>query len=409
MTMTDMSQNLVYPNEKKLFFIAAIFATIFWLVLIVGTLGIALIYLLFIFIFYLFAQSGFVSMLKGNGVKISKTQYPDLYQRLLECCQKVGVNEVPEMYLLRTDFFNALAARFLGRNFIVLFTDVVDALSDRPDAVDFYIGHELGHIHRKHLLWGPFLFPALVLPLLGAGYRRAEEYTCDRYGTACCKTEEDVKFAIAAISAGDTRWKSLDAQSYVNQVKLTGGFWMSFHELTGDYPWLTKRMTSALAFLRGKDVTFPRRSLFAWFLAMFVPRFGFGGGGSLIIFIAIIGILAAIAIPAYNDYTIRAELAQALTQSAGLRSQVEDYVIERNEWPATLADLGYSVDSLPAPEMSRVVGYGIYEGGVIGIETSIGSDSGYVVFEPYVENDTIQWTCYGQDVADKHLPMMCRE
>jgi Zn-dependent protease with chaperone function len=219
--------NLVYGKEKVLFGIAALIALVLWLALIGVTFGVALIYVLMIFIFYLFAQSGFISYLKGNGVKVTADQFPDLHARLKKCCQQVGVEKIPDMYLLRTDFFNALAARFLGRNFIVLFTDVVDALNDRPDAVDFYIGHELGHIHRKHLLWGPFLFPALVLPLLGAAYRRAEEYTCDRYGAACCETEEDVIFALAAITAGDTRWKQLNAESYVNQVKDTSGFWMA--------------------------------------------------------------------------------------------------------------------------------------------------------------------------------------
>ena len=403
--------NLVYGKEKPLFIIAAVIAAIFWAALIGFTYGIALIYVLLIFIFYLFAQSGFISYLKGNGVKVTAEQYPDLDSRLRQCCQKVGVDKAPDMYLLRTDFFNALAARFLGRNFIVLFTDVVDALQERPDAVDFYIGHELGHIHRKHLLWGPFLMPALVLPLLGAAYRRAEEYTCDRYGAACCNTEEDVTVALAAITAGDTRWQQLNVPGFVNQVADTKGFWMSFHELIGDYPWLTKRMAAALAFVRQEQVTFPRRSFFAWLLALFVPRIGLLGGGaaSLIIVVAIIGILAAIAIPAYQDYTVRAEVAQAITQSGGLRMQVEQHLIDNNEWPNSLTELGYAAETLPADSGRFVASYGVYEGGVVGIEIQVGGSAGYLVFEPYVEEDQIEWVCYGQDLPDRYLPPMCRE
>ena len=154
---------------------------------VIGTIGIALIYVLFAFIFYSFVQSAFISALKGNGVKVTPSQYPDLHKSLVECCRRIGMEQPPELYLLRTDFFNALATKFLGRNFIVLFTDVVDALADEPGAIDFYIGHELGHIHRKHLKWAPVFFPALLLPVLGAAYRRSQEYTCDRYGAARCR------------------------------------------------------------------------------------------------------------------------------------------------------------------------------------------------------------------------------
>jgi hypothetical protein len=59
---------------------------------------------------------------------------------------------VPEAYLLQMGgMLNAFATRFLGRDFLVLYSDVVDGLADNPDALNFYIGHEIGHIKRKHL------------------------------------------------------------------------------------------------------------------------------------------------------------------------------------------------------------------------------------------------------------------
>src|SRR6187402_2012041 len=126
--------DLVYKNEKALFAIAAVISTIFWLGLLLGTFGALLIYLLFGYLFFLFAHSAFISHVQGGGVKISQQQYPDLYHRLVQACGKLGVEEIPEAYLLRTDSFNALATRFLSRNFVVIFTDVIDALEDHPDA-----------------------------------------------------------------------------------------------------------------------------------------------------------------------------------------------------------------------------------------------------------------------------------
>jgi hypothetical protein len=78
---------MTYKNEQPLFVIALIISMICWLVLVVGTAGFALLYGLFFYIAYLFAQSGFISHIKGTGVKVSANQYPDLYARLLECCR----------------------------------------------------------------------------------------------------------------------------------------------------------------------------------------------------------------------------------------------------------------------------------------------------------------------------------
>ena len=54
----------------------------------------------------------------------------------------------------------------------------------------------------------------------------------------------------------------------------------------------------------------------------------------LMIVVAIIGILAAIAIPAYQDYTIRAQIAEVTTMSAGIETALADYYNDHGAWPA---------------------------------------------------------------------------
>lgn len=401
---------LIYKHEQSLFIILVAISGLFWLCLILGTLGIALAYVLLFYVFFLFVHSGFISYLKGNGVRVTEEQYPDLYNRLLTCCDKVGLKEIPETYILRTDFFNALATRFLGRHFVVLFTDVLDALQGQPAAVNFYIGHEIGHIHRKHLLWSPFLIPGKLLPVLGAAHRRAEEYTCDRYGAACCENRDDVKAAIATIAAGDTRWKDMNLNAYLRQVETTNGFWMSFHEITGEYPWLTKRMATALAFKRGEEIQHPRRHRFAWFLSMFIPNLGGGGLFSLMLTVAIIGILAAIALPAYQDYTIRVRSTSAYNEATTIKAALTEYVVANNQWPTSLLDLGYKTETISNAEAGYSIG--IFENGVIG--ANVGSETGgednrkYVVLEPSTEDGEITWSCYGSNLEEKYLPSECR-
>lgn len=401
--------DLLYKNEKKLFLIAAIISGIFWTALVLGTLGIALLYLVLMYVFFIFVHSGFISYLKGTGVKITQEQYPDLYERLIKSCKKVGQEEIPDAYLLRTDFFNALATRFLGRNFIVLFTDVVDALEEQQDAIDFYIGHELGHIHRKHLLWGWFVAPASVLPLLGTALRRAEEYTCDRYGVACCEKEQDIVAAISAIAAGDSRWKTINVDAYLKQVQETKGFWMSLNELVSDYPWLTKRLAHAIAAKNNTKPVLPRRNLLAWLLALLIPRAGVGGGAaSIIVVVAVVGILAAVAVPQYQDYMERVRLNAAYSSITQLQAPVTEYAMSNQAWPGSLEDLGY--DAADFDFIAQNYSVNIYESGVLAAfmgETKDGENQ-YLVLQPSVVEGEIQWSCHGESIKEKLLPSDCR-
>lgn len=260
----------LYQKEKTLLTIACVISALLWVTLIVVTKGIILLVFPFAFLGYLFAQSGFISYLKGTGALVSDTQFPDIQKRVRDCATKIGLKTLPGVYILHGNgVFNAFATRFLRRDYIILLSDVLDALEDHPDAINFYIGHEMGHIDRKHLLVEPFLSLALVLPLLGAAYSRAREYTCDQYGAACC-TPEAAQQGVALLAVGAKRYKTINKQHYIEQTRETSGFWMSFHELVASYPWLVKRFARITPGFR--DDHMPKRNPFAYLLAVFVPR-----------------------------------------------------------------------------------------------------------------------------------------
>ncbi|EMT7634625.1 pilin, partial [Neisseria gonorrhoeae] len=60
----------------------------------------------------------------------------------------------------------------------------------------------------------------------------------------------------------------------------------------------------------------------------------------LMIVIAIVGILAAVALPAYQDYTARAQVSEAILLAEGQKSAVTEYYLNNGEWPENNASAG---------------------------------------------------------------------
>lgn len=402
--------DLVYKNERSLFVVMLVLSLVVWAGLVAGMGGAVVGYAVMFFLFYCFAQSALISYIKGNAVRITADQFPDLDAQINACCAKLGLERVPDAYLLQMGgSLNAFATRFLGRDFLVLYSDVVDGLHDNPDALNFYIGHEIGHIKRKHLSWGTVLLPASVLPLIGAAYSRAREYTCDRHGLAACEQPVNAEFGMAALAAGGKRWRTMNNSAFIEQSRETEGFWMSFHELVGDYPWLVKRMAAIRALAAGQEPRQPRRHFLATLLALFVPRLGGAAAGSLgglIALVAVAGILAAVAIPAYQEYTQKAVVMSAYATGQQASAKVEHYLAEHGRIP-TLAQAG-----IPANPGGQVREIEIDpKNAVLRVLTSIETKegAGVLVFEPSVDKEgTVSWSCSGEGIVPKALPQECQ-
>ena len=71
-----------------------------------------------------------------------------------------------------------LGRRHEHQKYLILLSNIVDAMETSPNGARFYIGHELGHVMRHdNPAQAVLRWPALRLPLLGAAFSRAREST----------------------------------------------------------------------------------------------------------------------------------------------------------------------------------------------------------------------------------------
>lgn len=130
----------------------------------------------------------------------------------------------------------------------------------------------------------------------------------------------------------------------------------------------------------------------------------------LMIVVAIIGILAAVAIPAYNDYVARAQVSESLSLLAGGKTPLAEWYSDRGAWPASAA----SVMSSLSGKYTSSIDFVSPSGGTVTLRATLrgaGRVSSTLVNQTLdltTGNGGKTWTCKAASLDSRFLPQACK-
>lgn len=133
----------------------------------------------------------------------------------------------------------------------------------------------------------------------------------------------------------------------------------------------------------------------------------------LMIVVAIIAILAAIALPAYNDYITRAQVSEAVSLAGGLKAPLAEYGANTNSWPTLVAPTATATATqIPATLTGKYASItdkitGTYPSGTVTATMTSGRAKDKTIL--FVTTDGgATWTCNTGTVESKYRPQACR-
>lgn len=248
--MVDQNnKGLVNHKETTYFIMALLFSIFIYIFLILSLVG--WIFLLIGMGFTLFIHGLMIGNIRSNGVRLSPNQFPEIYDKVSDLCNKMGIIKVPEIYVVESSgILNAFATRFFGRNMVVLYSDIFELIEAGEVAeLEFVIAHELAHIKRNHITKQTLILPALWLPFLGTAYSRACEYTCDRYAAYYTGNAQASINGLIILAIGKMMYKRVNRSEYLKLSSLEGGFFIWLSEIMSTHPPLPKRIHEIEVFI----------------------------------------------------------------------------------------------------------------------------------------------------------------
>jgi len=131
----------------------------------------------------------------------------------------------------------------------------------------------------------------------------------------------------------------------------------------------------------------------------------------LMIVVAIIGILAAVALPAYQDYTARSQVSEAVILFEGPKGGITEFWSNKGSYPAANDSAGIAAAaSISGKYVSTVaVATGIVTATMKGTgKVAKGLEGSTIILSPTTTAGSIKWVCKAGTMKSKYLPSSCR-
>ena len=131
----------------------------------------------------------------------------------------------------------------------------------------------------------------------------------------------------------------------------------------------------------------------------------------LMIVVAIIGILAAVALPAYQDYTARSQMSEALNLAGGQKGAVTEYRADKGVWPTDNVQAGVAgATDIKGNYVAQVaIANGVITATMKTTGVSQGIQGKALILSPVSEAGSISWKCKpGNGGLAKYYPASCR-
>lgn len=321
--------NLNAPKERTYFFWVLLISVLVWIGLAISVVGL---FYVAVFGFFIWLANGLlVAYLRAEAVKVSDRQMSELAATFRSVCESLGVKRPPALYVLQSGgLLNAFATRHTGRDFVVVYSDLLEAIGPNSREMRFLLGHEIGHLKSGHILKQVLLAPGLFFPLIGPAYRRAWETSCDRYGALAAGDVNAAARGLLLLAGGRQHGPHLDVAAYTAQYTDERGFFISLHELTSTYPTLSRRVLDVLGLAQGTTPPRAPRHFAAYLLGALMPGGGAGTAspaGALVV-IVMVGLLAAMAIPAFQKVRHTSEQKACFNQQRMLVAAFDQFQLE---------------------------------------------------------------------------------
>lgn len=243
-----------HPKEKTYYTIKLLFSIIVYVVLagyvlytastsILSAVLLVISLAAIVFGFWLLrfvAKGLFVGMIRGNSIRVTKDQYPDIYAIVEEQARSLKIEQMPEIYIT-CGHFNAFVTRFTRRDILMIYSEVVEtSLRGSYDVLKYVTAHELCHIKQKHLSKRTLLMPSAIIPFLSLAYSRACEYTCDRTGFHF--SPKGAIEGVLVMTVGKEIHSRFNVERHLDDMANNAGFWIWFSEKFLTHPHMYNRL-----------------------------------------------------------------------------------------------------------------------------------------------------------------------